>query len=130
MVLLEDRLCLLKRLVENDAPPTKLEFIRNETYPYRFVGSDNFNLAYLVSPPAEPEYKPFTDTATAFKIITAHGGWIERNGMYFFVAGLDIDSASDDNIFICRDWFSVKTLCEEFTFVDDGSPVGVKVEED
>ena len=120
-------MCLLKRLVENDAPPTKLEFIRKETYPCRFVGSDNFNLAYLIEPPAEPKYKPFLDAETAFNTITAHGGWLKGDDTYYLVTGVNLIKEVEIRI---RDyWISAKYVFENFTFADDGTPVGVKIED-
>jgi len=70
-VLLADDLSELKRLVENDVIPDTLEFVRAETYQFRFLSETDFALAYLIAPPAEPKYKPFPDNETAFKIIAA-----------------------------------------------------------
>ena len=109
-------------------PPTKLEFIRNETYPYRFVGSDNFNLAYLIAPPtAKPEHKPFLDTETVFKTITAHGGWLKEDDTYYLVTGVNLIKEVETRI---RDyWVSATYALENFTFADDGTPVGEKIED-
>ena len=103
-----------------------------ETEIHRFKTSlgNNYPLAYLISPPKEPKYKPFSDTETAYKIITAHRGWIKQGSVYHFVTGLDIGGRNGDEIQFYESWFSAKFVCKNFTFADDGTPVGVKVEDD
>ena len=132
-VLLADDLRELKRLVENDVIPDTLEFVRAETYQFRFLSGTDFALAYLIAPPAEPEYKPFPDNESAFKTIAAHGGWLKGGGKtgkaHFFVTGFDIGCGDEDEIKIESVWISAKYALENFTFADDGSPVGVKVED-
>ena len=88
----------------------------------------SFALAYLVSPPAEPEYKPFLDTETVFKTITAHGGWLKEDDTYYLVTGVNLIKEVEIRI---RDyWISATYALENFTVADDGSLVGVKVEDD
>ena len=134
MVLFEDRLCLLKCLVENNATPDTLEFVRAETYQFRFLSETDFALAYLIAPPAEPEYKPFSDNKTALHIIGAHGGWLKGDGKtgkaHFFVTGFDIGCGDEDEIKIESVRLSTEYVFKHFVFADDDSPVGVTGEED
>nr|DAI09829.1 MAG TPA: hypothetical protein [Caudoviricetes sp.] len=87
-------------------------------------------LAYLLSPPKEPKYKPFSDTETAFKIITAHGGWIKKGCTYQLITWIDIGRADGNEICFYGNWHSARSICENCTFVDDGTPVGEKVEDE
>ena len=102
-----------------------------ETEMHRFKTSlgNVYPLVYLISPPEKPEYKPFSDTKTAYKTITAHGGWIKQGRAYHFVTGLDIGCRNGDEIQLYGSWFSAKFVCEKFTFVDDSTPVGEKIED-
>ena len=104
-----------------------------ETEMHRFKTSlgNAYSLAYLISPPKKPEYKPFSDTETAFKTITAHGGWIKmKGGSYLTIAGIDMESEENDHILVGRFWHSALFVCENCTFADDGTPVGEKVEDE
>ena len=102
-----------------------------ETEVHRFKTSRGniYSLAYLISPPEKPEYKPFSSSGTAYKTIAAHGGWIKQGRTYYFVTGLDIGCRNGDEIQLYGSWFSAKFVCEKFTFVDDGTPVGEKIED-
>ncbi len=70
----------------------------------------------------------------ALKIITAYGGWVKGGGKtgkaHFFVTGFDIGCGDEDEIKIESIWFPAKYVFGNFTFADDYSPVGVKVEDD
>ena len=105
--------------------------ILSEAAMRRFEAADGYVyvLVYLISPPKKPEYKPFSNTETAYKIITAHRGWIKQGSVYHFVTGLDIGGRNGDEIQFYGSWFSAKFVCEYCTFADDGTPVGVKVDE-
>ncbi len=99
-----------------------------ETEIHRFKTSigNVYPLAYLISPPKKPEYKPFSDTETAYKTISAHGGWIKQCKAYHFVTGLDIGCSNGDEIQFYGSWHSALFVCENCIFVDDGTPVGEK----
>ena len=109
----------------------RIKSILPETEKYRFHTScgNVYSLVYLISPPEKPEYKPFSDTETAYKTISAHGGWIKQGSTYHFVTGLDIGCRNGDQIQLDGRWFSAKFVCEKFTFADDGTPVGEKIED-
>lgn len=108
----------------------KVDIIKNEWCDSRFYADrENWLLAYLISPPKEPKYKPFSDTETAYKIITAHRGWIRRENMYFFITSLDINHV-EEQIKTNEGWMSAKYACDKYVFADDGTPVGEKVEDD
>ena len=101
-----------------------------ETAIHRFKTSvgNEYPLAYFISPPKKPEYKPFSSSETAYKTITAHGGWVKRGRTYYFVTGLDIGCGDGNEIQLHGCWYPARFVCENCTFADDGTPVGEKVE--
>ena len=110
----------------------RIKSILPETEMHRFktFWGGVYPLAYLISPPKKPEYKPFSDTETAFKTITAHGGWIKmKGGNYLTIAGIDMKREDNEHILVGRFWHSARFVCENCTFADDGTPVGEKVED-
>ena len=100
-----------------------------ETEIHRFKTSlgNNYPLAYLISPPKEPKYKPFSDTKTALRIIAEHGGWVKGDDTYYLVTGVNLVTEVEIRIRDC--WISATYALENFTFADDGTPVGEKVED-
>ena len=134
-VIVADSLQGLKDRVNKSASDedyiSRIGSILPETAIHRFktLWGGEYPLAYLISPPKEPEYKPFSDTKTAYKTITAHGGWIKQGSVYHFVTGLDIGYGGDDEIQFSRNWYPARFICENCTFADDGTPVGEKVED-
>ena len=133
-VLLANSLEVLTDLVENDESPTVLTSIAPENHQYRFIRKSGFKyaLAYFVfSPPKKPKYKPFSDTETAYKTISAHGGWIKTvTGEYLMITGIDIGVRTNKAIFVKRHWYSTQAAFDSCIFADDGSPLGEKVEDD
>ena len=135
-VIVADSLQGLKDRVNKSASDedyiSRIGSILPETAIHRFktLWGGEYPLAYLISPPKEPEYKPFSDTETAFKTITAHGGWIKRGRTYHFVTGLDIGCRNGGEIQVYGSLFSAGFVCEYFTFADDGTPVGEKIEDE
>lgn len=135
MVIVADSLQGLKDRVskfpldENYA--SRIGSILPETEIHRFKTSvgNVYPLAYLISPPEKPEYKPFSNTKTAYKTITAHGGWVKQGRTYHFVTGLDIGYGGDNEIQFFGSWYPARFVCENCTFADDGTPVGEKVED-
>lgn len=131
-VFVADTLAYLKEVVnvERSDRRVKLDRIASECCESRFHANGNiWSLAYLISPPKEPKYKPFSDTETAFMIIAAHRGWIRRENMYFFITSLDINHV-EEQIKTNEGWMSAKDACDKYVFADDGTPVGEKVEDD
>ncbi len=135
MVIVADSLQGLKDRVNKSASDedyiSRIGSILPETAIHRFKtsGGNKYSLAYLISPPEKPEYKPFSDTKTAYKTITAHGGWIKQGSVYHFVTGLDIGYGGDDEIQFFGSWYPARFICENCTFADDDTPVGEKVED-
>ena len=81
-----------------------------------------YPLAYLIEPPAEPKYKPFSDIEKTFEIIKKHGGRVKKkaNGDLHLVSHI---GKITDGMLSISCWTS-KTLLEDFIFADDGSPCG------
>ena len=130
MVILADNLESLKMQVETNALPQRLNSISHTGFSLRFVGNTNYNLAYLIASPPESEYKPFSDSKTAMRTIAKHGGWIIFDGVYHLIKGLDVGCSSKNEVFVDDDWYSAEYIFNNCNFADDGSPVGVKVEDD
>ena len=135
MVIVADSLQGLKDRLNKSASDedyiSRIGSILPETAIHRFktLWGGEYPLAYLISPPEKPEYKPFSDTKTAYKTITAHGGWIKQCKAYHFVTGLDIGCSNGDEIQFYGSWYSARFVCENCTFADDGTPVGEKIED-
>ena len=125
-----DTLAELKELVQNSVgwEKTKLKRIQEDTEKYRFIEKtgEMRMFAYLIEPPAEPKYKPFSDIEKTFEIIKKHGGWIKSK------TNADLQLVScigkiTDSVLSISCWTS-ETLLENFVFADDGSPCGELVE--
>ena len=135
-VIVADSLQGLKDRVNKSASDedyiSRIGSILPETAIHRFktLWGGEYPLAYLISPPKEPEYKPFSNSETAYKTIAAHGGWVKRGRTYYFVTGLDIGCGDGEEIQLHGCWFSALFVCGNCTFADDGTPVGEKVEDE
>lgn len=100
-----------------------------DEYEYRFkTDEDEYAFAYLIEPPKEPKYKPFSDSETAFKIINSHGGWVKDCDTYYLVTGTNLIKGAVE-IRIRDYWISAQYFLENFVFADDGTPVGEKIED-
>ena len=109
--------------------------IKGESYKYRFeqakadcMGDTLFALAYLIEPPAEPKYRPFSSEEKAIGIIEQHECWIKsKMTQNCFLVGIK-DSKHIPLIgYDCKEFFSL--LLDGYVFADDGSPCGELVEE-
>ena len=132
-VLLANDLEGLKNQVKDNVAPTTLVSIAFEDKHFRFKSTADlwYALAYLVFSPPKPKYKPFSDTETAYKTISAHGGWIKTvTGEYLMITGIDIGVRTNKAIFVKRHWYSTQAAFDSCIFADDGSPLGEKVEDD
>ena len=128
-VLLADNLEELKKQVKDYESPTMLAEIAPECEHFRFKNPNDlwYALAYLVFSPPKLEYKPFSDSNTALQIISKHGGWVKGDDTYYLVTGVNLVKEVEIRI---RDyWISATYALENFTFADDDSPVGVKVDD-
>lgn len=134
MCVFADDLRELRRLVSIEDTSQVLIAIKGESCKYRFeqakadcMGDTLFALAYLIEPPAEPKYKPFSDIEKTFEIIKKHGGWVKKkaNGDLHLVS--HIGKITDGRLLISC-WTS-ETFLKNFVFADDGSPCGEFVEE-
>ena len=134
MCVFADDLRELRRLVSIEDTSQVLIAIKGESCKYRFeqakadcMGDTLFALAYLIEPPAEPKYKPFSDIEKTFEIIKKHGGWVKEktNGDLQLVSHI---GKITDGLLSISCWTS-ETFLENFIFADDGSPCGELVEE-
>ena len=90
-------------------------------------GFYTYKYAYLIEPPAEPKYKPFSDIEKTFEIIKKHGGWVKEktNGDLQLVSHI---GKITDGLLSISCWTS-ETFLENFIFADDGSPCGELVDD-
>ena len=119
----------LRTYVECDCAKCTLKVVADEHEEARFGNEQDlfWCLAYLIEPPAEPKYKPFSDIEKTFEIIKKHGGWVKEktNGDLQLVSHI---GKITDGMLSISCWTS-ETLLENFVFADDGSPCGELVEE-
>ena len=119
----------LRTYVECDCAKCTLKVVADEHEEARFGNEQDlfWCLAYLIEPPAEPKYEPFSDIEKTFEIIKKHGGWVKEktNGDLQLVSHI---GKITDGMLSISCWTS-ETLLENFVFADDGSTCGVPVEE-
>ena len=131
-VYVSDNMYYLRECVEDNFESCILTRVMSEKEAKRFGIDDKSNekwqLAYLIEPPAEPKYKPFSSVEKAMETIIQHGGWVKdkKNNVQLLVVGFD-----DDNVFILGNGYSCSYigLFLDYVFVNDGSPCGKLVEE-
>ena len=130
-VYVSDNMYYLKKCVEDNLESCILARVMSEKEPKRFCIDDMINeqwqLAYLIEPPAEPKYKPFSNMGNAVEVVKKHGGWIKRktNNSLLFITGFTIGG-----IFLGNSYhYDFISLFREFIFADDGSPCGELEEE-
>ena len=130
-VYVSDNMYYLKKCVEDNLESCILTEVLWEKEANRFCIDDMFNeqwqLAYLIEPPAELKYKPFSDIEKTFEIIKKHGGWVKKkaNGDLHLVS--NIGKITNGRLLISC-WTS-ETFLKNFVFANDGSPCGELVEE-
>ena len=134
MVIVANNLKTLKENVAHsdyEGMVRRLMKINDEYYSYRFAinKTEKYALAYLISLPKKPRYKPFSNSKAAYEAIAAHGGWIKEGCTYHFIIWIDIGRADKNEIFFYGNWHSAQSICEKCTFADDGTPVGEKIED-
>ena len=135
MVIVADVLQVLKNRVKNGNKCSifKLDRVVDDTYRELFYAIGiSWALAYLVSPPESkktPRYKPFSNSKAAYEAIAAHGGWIKKGCTYHFITWIDIGRADGNEICFYGNWHSARSICENCTFADDGTPVGERIED-
>ena len=137
MCVFADDLRELRRLVSIEDTSQVLIAIKGESCKYRFeqakadcMGDTLFALAYLIEPPAEPKYKPFSSVEKAMEAIKKHGGWIKcrKSSLAFFIVAYDEKSI---RIYISglTGGLNTEDLYNRYVFADDGTPCGELVEE-
>lgn len=119
----------LRRRVEEDANCVETFYrLYNNGCDDLFAGNDcAYCYAYLIEPPAEPKYKPFSNMENAVEVVKKHGGWIKRktNNSLLFITGF-----TSGGIFLGNNYhYDFISLFREFIFADDCTPCGELVEE-
>ena len=133
--------CIFADTIQNLKTRIKVECISTlveiyeENEKERFVGSDgvveaSYLLAYLIEPPAEPKYKPFSNMENLKKSAVKYKGFIKtKQGVQ---EGIIIGISFDYKAIIKTRWgvnyLTFEQLFESYTF-DDGTPCGELVEE-
>lgn len=130
-----DTICSLREQVQRKNYEDSiflLRSIRGDDSTYRFDdGERRFSFVYLIEPPAELEYTPFSSNKKAMEAIMKHGGWVyhKKAGFFFFIAGIDIDGEDGPIIQMGTDWYGADELFRKYVFADDCSPCGELVEQ-
>ena len=133
-VYVSDNMYYLRECVEDNFESCILTRVMSEKEAKRFGIDDKSNekwqLAYLIEPPAEPKYKPFSSVEKAMEVIMKHGGWVKRLGFeyYYLIKGCCSDGRGL-NIYTDVIPYSAESFFCSFIFADDGSPCGELVEE-
>lgn len=92
-----------------------LEYVEN--YPFDFVANE-----YRIA--TEPKYRPYESVEEAFNEAKKHGFWVKEESSGFLIL---IDSFSEDFgvVYIVR--HKAAELLDDFVWLDDGSPCGIKI---
>lgn len=95
-----------------------LEYV--EDYPFDFILSE-----YRIK--QEPKYRPFESVEEAFEEAKKHGFWMrEKTKKYLRMITFFDCNESGELQYI--DGYCVSGFLDNFVWVDDGSPCGVKIE--
>lgn len=101
---------------QDDTEWKSIEYI--EDYPFDF-----FCEQYRIKP--EPKYRPFESVEEAFEEAKKHGFWVKEVSSGFLIL---IDSFSEDYGVVYIVGHKAAELLDDFVWVDDDSPCGVKIE--
>lgn len=121
---------LKQRAMNAETFISTLERVYTESEDARFVSDDvKYLLAYIIEPPKELWYKPFSDMETALKEMEKHNWWVRhRYGDVSLVTSYNKKSQTN-NVYINGVWYTLKTLFDYFVFADDGSSCGERIED-
>lgn len=89
-----------------------------EDYPFDFFGNE-----YRIK--AESEYRPYESVEEAFNEAKKHGFWVKEESSGFLIL---IDSFSEDYGVVYIVGHKAAELLDDFVWLDDGSPCGIKIE--
>lgn len=93
-----------------------LEYVEN--YPFDFFSNE-----YRIKP--ECKYRPYESVEEAFAEAKKHGFWVKEVSSGFLIL---IDSFSEDYGVVYIVGHKAAELLDDFVWVDDDSPCGVKIE--
>lgn len=122
---------LKQRVLTAEVFVNTLSRVYTESEDARFVCEDDrrYLLAYIIEPPKDSGYKPFSDMEKALIEIELHNWWVRhRYGDVSLITSYNKESPSN-NVYIKGVWYTLKTLFDYFVFADDCSPCGELVEE-
>lgn len=122
---------LKQRVLNAEVFVKTLSRVYTESEDARFVCEEDIKhlLAYIIEPPKDSGYKPFSDIEKALIEIELHNWWVRhRYGDISLITSYNKKSPSND-VYIKGVWYTLKTLFDYFVFADDGSPCGELVDE-
>ena len=132
-VYVSDNMHYLRECVEDNFESCILTRVMSEKEAKRFCIYDKSNekwqLAYLIEPPAEPKYKPFSSVEKAMEAIWKHDRWIRDTSHDIFLVSRYCSDFIEVSDHLCDNWKSLSDLFHCYVFADDGSPCGELVEE-
>lgn len=122
----------LRRKVEEDADCVETFYrLHNNGGDDLFVGNDcAYCYAYLIEPPVEQRYKPFSSEEKEVEVIKKHKGWVKEktSGDLKLISCIGKFSDTVPSICVGSLYVTPITLLKNFVFADDGSPCGELVE--
>ena len=123
----------LRRKVEEDIDRIETFYrLHNNGVDDLFVGNDStYSYAYLIEPPVEQRYKPFSSEEKEVEVIKKHKGWVKEktSGDLKLISCIGKFSDTVPSICVGSLYVTPTTLLEDFVFADDSSPCGELVEE-
>lgn len=131
-VYVSDNFYYLKECVEENEGHFTLDIILSEKEPKRFCVKNEqpFALAYLIEPPDEPKYKPFTNLSSLVSGTNKHYVYIKsKKSVIEQIVGMTLNNDVVVDGQNGRRTISVKDLLENYVFERDGSPCGELAEE-
>jgi len=118
----------LRRKVEEDADCVETFYrLHNNGGDDLFVGNDcAYCYAYLIEPPVEQRYKPFSSEEKEVEVIKKHKGWVKEktSGDLKLISCIGKFSDTVPSICVGSLYVTPITLLEDFVFADDCSPCG------
>ena len=121
---------LKQRVLNAETFVSTLERVYTESEDARFVSDDvKYLLAYIIEPPKELWYKPFSDMEKALTEMKKHNWWVRhRYGDVSLITSYNKKSQTN-SVYINGVWYTLKTLFDYFVFDDDGSPCGERIDD-
>ena len=105
----------IERTIHDESEWKSLHYV--EDYPFDFVAND-----YRIKP--EDKYRPYESVNEAFNEAKKHGFWVKNKSHNLRIIGI-IEGTESGILYIGG--INASEYLNNFVWVDDGSPCGVKI---